>query len=126
MHKEPQISKNILVIENDHDTRVFLRSVFESDGHFVISSPDVAGAIQLLESISSPNLVLLSTSLPSMDSHDFIKLFRSVSKYDDVPIAQLGFSTEERMIGTFRFLKKPLNKEDLLQVARAESGENEL
>lgn len=107
--------KIILVIEGDHNTRVEIRTTLESAGHFVISTTNAGEAINLLQKMTVPSLIILSGKLPLMDGEQFVLAFRKNSSYKDVPIAQIGEPHEHRIEGTCSFLKKPLEKAELLE-----------
>lgn len=106
--------KIILVIEDDHDTRVSIRSVLESADYHVASAANGADALELLDDIGTPNAVLLDISMPIMNGEQFLKHFRQEPRYASVPVIQMSASHVPQLDGTCCVLEKPLQLKDLI------------
>src|ERR1041385_6967543 len=82
------LTKSVLVIEADHETRVAVRRVLEGAGYFVVSSTNGQDALSMLDKITPPGLVLLSSKLPFMSGAEFLAKFRSDPRFRSVPVGQ--------------------------------------
>ena len=104
-----------MVIEDDHDTRVSIRSALESAGLFCVSATNGADALTLLEKMTPPTAILLDLNMPLMNGEQFLKVVHSESKYSSIPIIQMSASLSPRLPGTCYFLKKPIELTEMLK-----------
>ncbi|MCM2280102.1 MAG: response regulator [Oligoflexia bacterium] len=107
--------KTVLVVEDDHDTRVTLRRALEEAGHFVVSAGNGAAALTLLEQVSTPSVVVLDLNMPLMNGEQFLQIFRADAKFAAVPVIQMSAAHSPRLPGTCCAISKPFDIEKLLQ-----------
>lgn len=106
--------RSVLIIDNNHETRVTLRRIFQDSGHFVISAETGAEAILMLESLSVPALVLVSTDL-LMNGESFLVSFRAFDRYAKIPAIQIKHSKDEPDLdGVCGTVIKPFSESDVL------------
>jgi CheY-like chemotaxis protein len=102
-------SKNILVIDNDHDTRVLLRTILEREGYFVITVTNAAEALaDLFLSMSPPSLILISEELPIMTADDFLRELKESPALAKIPVGFLGYGFKASLGGTSIRIQKPI------------------
>lgn len=83
------VRKNILIVINDHQTRVRLRSIFENLGHYVVSTGTAADAINLIQNITLPNLIISGGNFPILSVSDFVKILQAKDEFKHIPICLL-------------------------------------
>jgi two-component system KDP operon response regulator KdpE len=82
---------NVLIIEDEHAIRRFLRTALEADGMRVFEAETLQRG--LIEAATrKPDLVILDLGLPDGDGIDFI---RDVRQWSQMPIIVLSARTEE-------------------------------
>ncbi|MES2525840.1 MAG: response regulator [Bdellovibrionota bacterium] len=82
----PHKFKTVLIVEDDHDVRVTLRQVYEAAGFYVFTVTNGHSAMELLNIIPAPKLILCDLRMPLMDGITFIKNKSSDKSLKDVPL----------------------------------------
>lgn len=109
--------KTIVVIEDDHDTRVSLRQQLENEGYFVFSAANGKQGIEILRRIKPPCLVLLDLVMPIMDGEAFIKALDADPTLHTIPVVLVSaFPEKAKTVIAKAFVQKPINLKDLLDV----------
>jgi CheY-like chemotaxis protein len=106
----------ILIIDADHNTRVSLRNCFEKKGCFVVSAANGASALELLEEMTPPSLILLDMNMPVMDGEQFIGVIRSDPRFSAIPIVQMSEGPDLKRTGACCVIKKPIEISKLLDL----------
>lgn len=77
--------KKILIVEDNEDTRVFMKYLFERYGYQAIEAAD---GIEALESFKNhqPDIILMDISLPTVGGLTATKAIREVDPTGNVPI----------------------------------------
>jgi CheY-like chemotaxis protein len=71
-------SKNpVLVVDDDADIRMVLTDVLEAEGFHPFEAENGLQALETLEQIPRPCLVLLDLMMPVMDGHEFLRRVRA-------------------------------------------------
>jgi CheY-like chemotaxis protein len=112
---------SILVVEDDHDTRVSLRYLLEEEGYQVLTAPDGASAYDLLRTTSpKPCIILLDLMLPVMNGWNFAERVRLRPELKQIPIVVMSaFQDPPPPPGVAAFCRKPLDVEKLLHLLQA-------
>ncbi len=111
----------ILVVEDEPDYQVLLRSIFEEAGYEVDVAPDGGTALKTMRSVQ-PDLILLDWVIRDYSGLQFC---RSVRRWSQVPIIMLTSRTAQEDIitafdaGVDDYLTKPFRREELLVRIRA-------
>jgi CheY-like chemotaxis protein len=106
----------ILVIENDHETRVLVRSSLEQKGYTVVSAATGTDALSQLKNITTPALVLLGSDSPLSGAEDFLRHVSQNPHYSTMSIIQMSRNPDFRLAGTDCQLSNPPVVDDLLSV----------
>jgi CheY-like chemotaxis protein len=108
----------ILVIEDDHDIRVGVRSLLEDEGFRVVTVTDGRSALEILERAPEPPcVILLDLMLPVMDGWHFAELLRQRPLLAGIPIVIMSaYEDPPPPEGVVGFIKKPVNAEALLRL----------
>ncbi|AVH69472.1 response regulator receiver protein [Nostoc sp. 'Lobaria pulmonaria (5183) cyanobiont'] len=114
---------NILVVEDDDDTRFFITTVLEMDGATVIAVISPADARNVLSELQ-PDVLISDIGLPGEDGYTFISKFRALKPNNSgrVPaIALTAFADSEARIraleaGFDTHISKPVAPEELVEI----------
>jgi CheY-like chemotaxis protein len=112
-------AKSILVIEDDHDTRVSLRRNLEMAGYFVFSAAHGAQGLETLKRIRPPCLILLDIIMPIMNGEEFIKEIEADPELHTIPVVVVSaFPEKAKTLIAASFVQKPVNLKTLLEVVQ--------
>jgi CheY-like chemotaxis protein len=107
--------RTILVVEDDHDTRVALRDAFEAQGYCVFSATNGRDALRVLPSLAAPVLVLLDQNLPLMTGDEFLRAKITDNKIASIPVIVMSaVSDRTQGLGASAFFSKPLDVDTLI------------
>jgi len=108
---------SVLLVEDDADTRMTLRDLLTGEGFVVHTARDGQHALQLLERMEPPDLILLDYQMPVMDGKQFLSIMRRIPKLQPVPVVILSAATREwsgAHLEVVEVLSKPLDPDLLL------------
>lgn len=114
--------KTILIVDDDSRNIFALAATLKSKGFLTVSCPGAAEAIDLLESGTSVDIVLLDMMMPDMDGYEAIPLIKAVDGPKDLPViavtAQAMPGDREKCIaaGADDYLAKPIDVDKLMQL----------
>jgi len=108
---------NILVVDDDKNTRRLMQAVLESAGYTVATASDGEKALAVMDS-EHVDLVVLDIMMPNMDGYEFTTMLRSSN--NDLPILMVSAKQlpEDRkrgfLVGTDDYMTKPVDTEEML------------
>jgi CheY-like chemotaxis protein len=113
--------QNILVVEDNENTRRLLETILRSAGYEVTSAPDAEEGLRILHSDALVDLVLLDLFLPGADGIQFLRS-RAEMEEDRQPPVIVVSATEDmdtlrpqlRELGAKMALRKPFDVQQLL------------
>jgi CheY-like chemotaxis protein len=119
--------KTILIIEDDHDTRVTLRKALEDESYVVASVTNGKDALDVIRSGSiRPAVILLDLMLPMVNGYDLLEKLRKETGLLNMTIIVItaSFPSEEqsKKLGKLKVLSKPLNLPKLLEAIEEAVG----
>jgi CheY-like chemotaxis protein len=94
-----------------------LRDLLEDEGFVVYTARDGQHALQVLEKIDLPDLILLDYKMPNMDGRQFLSIQRRIPKLQPIPVVVLSAATREwsgAHLEVDEILSKPIDLEMLL------------
>ena len=112
----------ILVAEDDRNTRRLLQAVLESAGYQVVTAGDGVEALEALDR-QHVDLVVLDVMMPNMDGYAFTKTLRACN--NNLPILMVSakqLPTDKKqgfLVGTDDYMTKPIDEEEMLLRIRA-------
>ena len=80
---------DVLVVDDDADTRVRLRAMLEKNGWSVDEAGDGAEALERMAE-KLPHLILLDLTMPVMDGFSFLHRLRRLPRGSDIPVVVLS------------------------------------
>jgi len=108
----------ILVVDDDAGIRELISDTLADEGYVVVSAPDGAAALVMLEGWQ-PSLILLDLLMPLMDGDEFLRRYRELPGVH-VPVVVFSASGRNRpgrasaQVEADAFLAKPFDLDDLL------------
>ena len=118
---------NVLIVEDDRDTREWLAALLSTDGFHAVAAEDGLEALHLLRSVrhrapDTPCLVLLDLSMPRLGGHEFRRAQLADPRVANVPVAVMSGATDlaecARAMGAVAAVGKPIEYDVLLDVVR--------
>jgi CheY-like chemotaxis protein len=107
--------KTILVIEDDHDTRVSLRRMLEAEGYFVFSATNGRQGLETLQRIKPPCLILLDVVMPLMNGEEFMRAVDTDLALHIIPVVLVSaFPDQAKKLVAKAFVQKPIDLKALL------------
>ena len=107
----------ILVVDDNKNTRQLMRAILEEENYKVFTAEDGQDALDLMEN-QHIDLVSLDIMMPNMDGYEFTKILREMK--NDLPILmvsakQLPIDRKQGFIaGTDDYMIKPVDEEEML------------
>jgi len=124
---ESHIDGNVLIVEDDTDTREMLASFLASEGFHAVSAEDGLEALHLLSTVRrraprTPCLVLLDLTMPRLGGLEFRRAQLGDPTVASVPVAVMSGAVDlERRaqdIGAVATVAKPIDFEVLREIVR--------
>lgn len=113
-------SKNILLVENDQQTRQEISQILQIENYTMIQAADGVDALKILERLK-PDLIISDILLPKIDGIQFYKKVREKQSWVTIPFI---FLTNQNTLDQIRkgqelgvedYLIKPVEAEDLIR-----------
>lgn len=112
----------ILVAEDDRNTRRFLQAVLEDGGYRVLTAADGKEAMEILDR-EYVDLVVLDVMMPRMDGYEFTRLLRDGNSTLPVLMVSAKQLPKDKkmgfLAGTDDYMTKPVDPEEMLLRIRA-------
>ena len=112
----------ILVVDDDRNTRMLLKAVLEAENYSVLTASDGVEALQVLDE-NHVDLVVLDVMMPNMDGYAFTNTLREGN--DNLPILMISarqLPADKKkgfLVGTDDYMTKPIDEEEMLLRIRA-------
>ncbi len=108
---------NILVAEDDKNTRLLMKAVLESARYQVFTAADGEDALAVLDR-EHIDLVVVDVMMPKMDGYEFTKTLRDSN--NNLPILMVSSNQlpadkhKGFLVGTDDYITKPVDEEEML------------
>jgi DNA-binding response OmpR family regulator len=118
---------NILIVEDDTDTREMLASLLAIEGFYAIGAEDGLEALHLLRTVrhrapNVPCLVLLDLKMPRLSGKEFRRAQLGDPTVANVPVAVMSGAADlaqrAQALGAVAAVTKPIDVDLLLSVVR--------
>jgi len=118
---------NVLIIEDDSQTRDMLAAMLATHGFHPVVAEDGLEGLHLLRTVrhrapETPCLVLLDLKMPRLSGHEFRRVQLGDPIVAGVPVAVMSGAAElqerARALGAVATVAKPIDVERLLEVVR--------
>jgi len=114
-----QSGKKILLVEDEPEFRLALRTRLEANGYDIIEAEDGATGLNTARH-QNPNLIILDVMLPKMDGFKVARLLKFDVKYKHIPLVMLTVMSQAsdrkmgQAVGADAYLTKPYQPQELL------------
>jgi DNA-binding response OmpR family regulator len=115
----PEAQLTALVVEDDEHIGQLIKFIVEREGFKVVLASDGRAAIELIESLCPPAIVILDVMLPYFDGFQLTAHIRENAQWKDCPIVMLTAKSQEKDIvrgldaGANDYMLKPFLPEEL-------------
>jgi CheY-like chemotaxis protein len=126
-HATAPLPGNVLIVEDDRDTREMLAALLSVEGFHAIGAEDGLEALHLLRAVrhrapKTPCLVLLDLAMPRLGGHEFRRAQLGDPTVATVPVAVISGAVdlEERALalGAVATVTKPIDVALLIDVVK--------
>ena len=107
-----QEAKQILLVEDDEDSRRALTNVLEDEGFSVASCSSGEAAMNYLRHSPAPQLIVLDLIMPGMKGWNFRQLQRHDAQLATIPV--LSISAMGKLVDVDVALQKPVDYDELV------------
>ncbi len=108
----------ILLVEDDHDIRVAIRQTLEMADYDVLSAPNGADALKILNR-QQPDLIILDLQMPLMDGEEFLKAKERDDRLATIPVILISAAQPEKLVKVApkvdEIIIKPLDLDKFLE-----------
>lgn len=110
---------SILIVDDDQDVREILAQLLEDEGYSVASASNGREALERLETLPRPVLMILDLMMPVMSGWEVMDVLRREDKRQDVRVAIASAVPNPEVPDADAVLRKPIDLDNLLDtVAR--------
>ena len=116
--------KKVLIVDDDIRNIFAMTSLLEPFQMSLLSAETGKGAIEMLQTTSDVDVVLMDIMMPDMDGYDTMRAIRKLGKFRSLPIIALTAKAmkgdREKCIeaGASDYIAKPVDTEQLLSLLR--------
>ena len=105
----------VLIVEDDDDIREVVANALEGEGFQVYQAETGARALELLQEMPHPSLILADLMMPVLDGWDLIKALSRDDRLATLPVVVMSALDHDHPQG-FRRIKKPFDVEGLVRI----------
>lgn len=117
MVKETSCCHSILVVEDDDDIRNAIVDLLETEGYTTEAAVNGKDALDKLNEIPKPCLVLLDMMMPIMNGRQFLDAIMKDTTLAPIPVLIVSAVADKANTeGSVGFLKKPIDIDVVLKV----------
>ena len=116
----PENNYSILIIDDDEDTRALLEFILGRAGFNVKLARHGQQALEIIDSSSPPDLVLLDVLMPYHDGFEVLERIKQKPGWQEVPVMMLTSKDDEEDIvkgfreGVTDYITKPFKPAELV------------
>jgi chemotaxis family two-component system sensor histidine kinase/response regulator PixL len=108
--------RTILVVDDDEGIRDVLRDILAAEGYAVVCAENGQHALELLETIPLPSMIVLDLSMPVMTGRELLHLLRQDPRFATIPVTVISSVSDFSGLGDEGVLRKPLDVPRLLEM----------
>ena len=107
-----QETKQILVVEDDEDSRRALTNVLEDEGFSVAALSSCEAALDYLRGSPPPDLIVLDLMMQGMEGWEFRHVQKRDTELSDIPV--ISISAVGKLVDVDVALRKPVDYDELV------------
>lgn len=111
--------ERILIVEDDHDLRAYLKNSLQNDFQIFEASNGIEGLEQAQTKL--PDIIISDVMMPEMDGVEMCEILKNDKRTSHIPLLMLTAKTDKEFkknglnSGAWDYISKPFNTKDLLQ-----------
>jgi len=109
---------SVLVVEDDEDIRDAIGQILSEAGYPVGLAHDGEHALELLDQIERPCLMLVDLIMPKMDGWQLMRALSASDRLATIPVVVMSASPHAAQVEGQTVVKKPIDLDILLQIVR--------
>ena len=113
---------HILVVDDDKNTRLFLKAVLERASYTVSTAENGEDALDIMDK-EHVDLVVLDIMMPKMDGYEFTRTLREAQNYLPILMVSAKQLPADKhkgfLVGTDDYITKPIDDEEMLYRIKA-------
>ena len=113
---------HILVVDDDKNTRLFLKAVLERANYTVSTAENGEDALDIMDK-EHVDLVVLDIMMPKMDGYEFTRTLREAQNYLPILMVSAKQLPADKhkgfLVGTDDYITKPIDDEEMLYRIKA-------
>ncbi len=113
---------NILVVDDDKNTRILMRAVLEAEKYNVYLAKNGEEALEVMDR-EHIDLVVLDIMMPKMDGYEFTRVLRESDNNLPILMVSAKHLSEDKykgfLVGTDDYITKPIDEGEMLLRIRA-------
>lgn len=109
--------KGILVVEDDQDIRESVQQLLEFEGFEVHTAQNGREALEIIDHLQYPCLILLDLMMPVMNGWEFLEVQKNNNRIAGIPVVVATASEDAKAKRANALLRKPIDVEQLLDLA---------
>lgn len=118
-----QTERPILVVEDDEDIRETLQMYLQSSGYSVSTAENGQEALEVLDAMDPPCLILLDMMMPVMDGWKFLAALAEQERLAAVPVVVVTAYADKKPTDRVQeILRKPVDVRALMETVREHCG----
>jgi two-component system cell cycle response regulator DivK len=124
MEEIKKISRKILIVEDNQDSRELVVKVLRNKGFQVIEAVDGEEALEKAKA-EKPHLILMDISIPKVDGYEVTRQLKGNEDFRDIPIVALtahamkGDREKFISVGFEGYISKPINVREFPEQIRS-------
>jgi two-component system response regulator CpxR len=95
MERERDLSRAVLIVEDNYPLRITLAAVLEEEDYPVVTASNGAIAIQLLQGTTQPALIILDLMLPIVSGWEVLSYLQGNPRCAHIPVMVLSAIAED-------------------------------
>jgi CheY-like chemotaxis protein len=113
----------ILVVEDDDDIREAIGEVLTHEGYHVALAENGRHALEKLDEVERPCLVLVDLVMPHMDGWDLLTALAKNDRLATIPVVVMSAAAHPERSTNLTIVKKPIDLSIMLDIVKAHCGE---
>jgi len=114
--------KPVLVVDDDSNTRLTMQALLEAEGYDVACAADGQEALDYLDRVGLPALILLDLAMPVLDGYQFRERQLRNPRWAAVPVILISGDRDLARIaaalGVEAYFRKPVEMGEMLDAVR--------
>lgn len=118
MNAQPDVGRNILLVEDDEIVRRAMQMVLEWEGYRVDCAANGQEALDFLHSGGHPSLILLDVMMPVLDGEQFRQQQKEDPAFASIPVIVVSAASFASAVDAVYYVRKPFEVQELLNAIR--------